>query len=1048
VNAKSFPVVGVGSSAGGVEALQVLFERMPADTGMAFVLVSHMARGYESALPEILSRHTKMAVRIAADGATVEPNHAYVCPADHVVTIEGGRLYLAARRSDQQHRPIDVFLSSLAEERSESAIGVVLSGGGSDGALGIKAIKERGGLTLAQGTDGSGPRQSSMPETAIATGFVDLTLPVEDMAARLAEFAKTHQAIEQLVADDTAPLGDEDSAEARRTIAHILQNQVGHDFSGYKEKTFMRRVRRRMQIVQVDALSAYIERLRKEPEEVTLLFRDLLIGVTTFFRDKDAFQSLDQLVIPKLFEDAGAADTVRIWVPGCATGEEVYSIAVLVREHMDKLRNVPKVQIFATDIDEAALALARAGRYPQALMDGITPARLDRFFSREDGTFTVNKQIRDMCIFSAHSVIRDPPFSRIDMISCRNLLIYLGPEFQSRVIPTFHFALKPGGYLFLGTSENISQFSDLFQRIDKKQRLFQRRDHVPTPLQFPLFVPGTRATIVGMEPRRDVGPTAANLRRAVESRVMEGFAPAHVVVNREGDIVHYSSRTGKYLEAAAGMPNRQLLASARRGLRLDLRNALQEAMETRRTVVRDDVSVELDDRHQTIRLTVEPIGNHTTDPLFLVLFSDVGGAQTPTQSAARRSGGDGDADQLDRELRDTRERLQATVEEYETALEELKAANEEMVSVNEELQSTNEELETSKEELQSVNEELHTVNSELNTKIDELDRANADLRNLFESTQIATIFLDHDLVIRSFTPAANTIFNLISTDRGRPLTDIVSHLEDGDLRRDVRVVLERGETIERNVRRTDRKTHYLMRLLPYRGRNNVIDGVLVTFFDITKLVQAEDHQRTLVEELNHRVRNMLAVVAAITKQTLARSRSPEDFADTFQGRIQALATSYGLLSREQWGNVALESILLNELDQHRQEGDRRITLEGPPISLKPAAALALGLIVHELATNAVKYGALGTGDGRVSVTWKIDGGARRNVALTWQEFNGAKVKKPKHKGFGTELIEREVSGTLGGTAAFDYAPGGLQVRISMPVDGGNVMLESVARSRT
>jgi two-component system, chemotaxis family, CheB/CheR fusion protein len=364
-----------------------------------------------------------------------------------------------------------------------------------------------------------------------------------------------------------------------------------------------------------------------------------------------------------------------------------------------------------------------------------------------------------------------------------------------------------------------------------------------------------------------------------------------------------------------------------------------------------------------------------------------------------------------------------------------------MVSVNEELQSTNEELETSKEELQSVNEELHTVNAELNSKIDELDHANADLRNLFESTQLATIFLDHDLVIRSFTPAATSIFNLISTDRGRPLTDIVSRLQGNDLKRDVRVVFERGEAIARNVSAADHKTHYLMRILPYRGRNNVIDGVLVTFFDITNMVKAEEHQRTLVEELNHRVRNMLTVVSAITNQTLAKSRSPEAFAETFQGRIQALAASYTLLSREQWGNVSLESILLNELEQHRQDGEQRIVLDGPPVAFKPAVAVALGLIAHELATNAVKYGALAKPEGRVSATWQIAGGARRTVVLVWQESNGAAVKKPKHKGFGTELIEREVSGTLGGTATFDYASDGLQARITIPVDGGNLAME-------
>jgi two-component system CheB/CheR fusion protein len=540
-------------------------------------------------------------------------------------------------------------------------------------------------------------------------------------------------------------------------------------------------------------------------------------------------------------------------------------------------------------------------------------------------------------------------------------------------------------------------------------------------------------------PQREPGTPTANLRRVVESRVLESFAPPHVVVNRDGDIIHYSSRTGKYLEAAAGMPNRQLLASARRGMRLDLRNALQEAMETRRTAVREDVAVEIDDRYQHIRLTVEPLGGQDAEPLFLVLFADVGQPQTPSEAAAaRRPPGDVTVEQLDRDLRDTRERLQATVEEYETALEELKAANEEMVSVNEELQSTNEELETSKEELQSVNEELHTVNAELNSKIDELDRANADLRNLFESTQIATIFLDGDLVIRSFTPAATSIFNLISTDRGRPLTDIMNHLEDGDLRREVRIVLERGETIERQVRRSDRKTHYLMRILPYRTRLNVIDGVLVTFFDITRMVEAEAHQRMLVEELNHRVRNMLTVVGAITKQTLAKSASPEDFTEALQGRIQALAKSYGLLSREQWGSVSLHDILLNELEPYRQESDGRLVLDGPPVAFKPAAALALGLVVHELATNATKYGALSNSEGRVTVGWSIGGGERRSLALTWRESDGTAVKKPKRKGFGTELIEREVSGTLGGKAAFDYAADGLKVRISIPLDSANV----------
>jgi two-component system CheB/CheR fusion protein len=1041
--AHDFPIVGIGASAGGVEALEGLFRGMSATSGMAFVLVTHMPRGHATALADIVGRHTDMAVRNVRHDEAIEPDHVYVCPADQVVTIVDGRLLLEARVSEHQRKPIDVFLSSLAEARNENAIGIVLSGGGSDGALGIKAIKERGGLTLAQGADGTGPKQASMPETAIATGFVDLVLPVEDMGGRLAEFAGSYRDIDALVPEEQPEAESEDLVEARRTIARILHNQVGHDFSGYKEKTFMRRVRRRMQISQETDLSAYIARLRKDPDEVTLLFRDLLIGVTNFFRDKDAFEALQQLVVPKLFTGMGAGDSVRIWVPGCATGEEVYSLAILMREHMDTLRPAPKVMIFATDIDDAALAVARAGRYPHALMDGVVPQRLDRFFVRDDGSYTVVREIRDMCVFSSHSVIRDPPFSRIDLISCRNLLIYLGAEFQGRVIPTFHFALKPGGYLFLGTSENISQFSELFHRLDKKHRLFQRRDHATAPLQFPLFAPGMRNQLIGTDARHETVPNAVNLRRTVESRVLENFSPPHVVVNREGDIVHYSSRTGRYLEAAAGVPSRQLFASARRGLRLELRSAFQEAMETRRTAVRERVAVEVDDRVQFTRLTIEPLSNHETDPLFLVLFTDIGTPQTHAE-AARRDG-DQPSEQVERELRDTRERLQATVEEYETALEELKAANEEMVSINEELQSTNEELETSKEELQSVNEELNTVNAELNNKIEELDHTNTDLRNLFESTQIATIFLDGQLVIRSFTPVATSIFNLISTDRGRPLTDIVSHLADGDLRREMRIVLERGETIERPVRRTDSTTQYLMRILPYRGRANLIEGVVVTFFDITKLVEAEARQRTLVEELNHRVRNMLTVVAAIAHQTLARSGSPEQFTKAFLGRIQALAASYSLLSREQWGDVLLHDILNNELAQFRDDGEDRVTLDGPAVAFKPSAALGLGLIFHELATNATKYGALSTSDGQVSVRWQVEDRSARTLVIKWHEANGPRVRKPKRQGFGSELIEREVTGTLGGKLTVDYGSNGLNVEIAVPFDRNGSALVSDVR---
>jgi two-component system, chemotaxis family, CheB/CheR fusion protein len=845
-----FPVVGVGASAGGLQALEALFRGLPAGSGLAFIVVTHLPRGRESSLPEIVARYTDMAVQAASDGTAIEPNHVYFGPTDHTLTVKDSRIRLLPRESGPQERPIDVFLSSLGRDLGDAAVGILLSGSGSDGVLGIKGIKEHGGLTIAQGRDGSGPQHAEMPDAAIAAGVIDLVLPVEDIGPRLARFAQNFGA--PAAADETDDHAPAEERQGVHAIYQILIDQVGHDFSGYKQPTFQRRLRRRMNVLQIDTLDAYVERLHSDPQEVTALFRDLLISVTNFFRDAEAFEALEQLVLPSLFARKGADEAVRIWVPGCATGEEAYSLAILVREHMRTLRARPKIQLFATDIDGAALSVARAGRYPAALMESVPPARLNAFFSGDEASYVVNKEIRDMCVFSPHSVLRDPPFSRIDLISCRNLLIYLGSEFQSHVIPVFHFALRPNGYLFLGTSENVSQHQDLFTLVDKKHRIFQRRDHVVAPLQMPAMAHNNNRNPLGLhEIARRPAALAVNLRRAVEARVMERFAPAHVVVSRDGDILHYSPRTGKYLEPAVGLPNRQLLAMARKGLRLDLRSALHEAVETGRRIEREHIAVELGDRTQLIDLTIDPLAEKDAEPLFLVIFKDVGPPLAASQAVRQQSAQEGDerVDQLEQELRDTRERLQGTIEEYESALEELKASNEELQSVNEELQSTNEELETSKEELQSVNEELHTVNAELNGKIEELDRAHSDLRNIFESTRIATVFLDRNLRIRTFTPDVAKIFNLISTDRGRPLTDIVSQIDHGDLAGDVRTVFERGEPIERNVRCLDGRAQYLMRILPYHSDTKTVDGVLVTFVDVTKIVEKDDHQRTPVEKV-------------------------------------------------------------------------------------------------------------------------------------------------------------------------------------------------------
>ncbi|HEX6014549.1 MAG TPA: chemotaxis protein CheB [Geminicoccaceae bacterium] len=1042
-----FPVVGIGASAGGVEALQAFFRAVPEPPlGMAFVVVTHLGPGHESALPAILRGCTGMPVMPARDGEAVEAAHVYVLPNDAAMTMASGRLVLrrppAGGRRERQ--PIDVFFASLAEDLGERAVGVVLSGGGSDGTLGLKAIKERGGLTLAQGVDGTAPRYPDMPASAVAGGSVDLVLPVEEMASRLAEIARGHAAVQELVAEGRRGQADGRAAAYQDTISRILQGRVGHDFSGYKDKTFFRRVQRRVQVLRLPGLGAYVERLRQDPDEAGNLFRDLLIGVTGFFRDGEAFSALEERVIPRLFEGRGADDAVRVWVPGCATGEEAYSLAILLRERMDARAGGPRAQIFATDIDEAALAVARGGRYPASMMSAVAPERLARFFATDGAAYAVSRELRELCVFSPQSLIRDAPFSRIDLISCRNLLIYLGGRLQEQVFPLFHYALRPGGTLFLGVAETIAGHADLFAPEDRSHRIFRRRERAAVgvpPLQVHPASHGAVRPLPAMtRPRPANAPTSSELHRVVGELVLEQFAPAHVVVGADGDIVHQSTRLGKYLEPAAGAPSRQLLAMARRGLRLELRAALREAARTRRRAVRPRVEVDVDDRKQLIELTVAPLpAPDGAEQLFVVVFADLappsaaGSAPDPAEAGDGPEGG-GVSAQLEGELREVRERLQTTVEEYETATEELKSANEEMVSINEELQSVNEELETSKEELQSVNEELRTTNAELSRKVDELDRANADLRNLFDSTQIATLFLDRHLVIRGFTPAVAAVFNLLPTDVGRPLADFASRLDGVDLRREARRALDGRETVERRVTAGDGSVHYLMRVLPYRTAEGAVDGVVATFVDVTKVVEGEV-LATLVDELNHRVRNMLQVVQAVAAHTLRRAPSLEEFGRSFLGRVRALGRAHELVSQRGWSEVPLLDLVLKELKPYA-EGEGRLRAGGPPVRLRPKAALALGMVLHELATNAAKHGALSADRGRVSVAWSVEGAdAAARLVLRWAEEGGPPVRDgPDKRGFGSELIERQLRHDLRGAIEVEYAEAGLRATLTLPPD--------------
>jgi two-component system CheB/CheR fusion protein len=982
-------------------------------------------------LHEIVGRYSRLPVEIVAHGQLIEVNHVYVLSVSAELTIAKRRLQVRASASRRTRKPIDIFFSSLAIELGELSAGIILSGGDSDGTLGIKSIKERGGLTLAQVGDGFGPHHPDMPHNAISTGFVDFAIPVQEMGAKLTEFANRVEAFDGR--EGEAELSDDQTVEeAMPEIYGILRNQIGHDFSGYKIKTFMRRVHRRMHVSQLYTVEGYVEKLRQDPQEVGALFRDLLINVTNFFRDDNAFENLARLVVPKMFEGRGADDTVRVWVPGCSTGEEVFSIAILMREHMDTLAALPRVQIFATDIDDRALAVARAARYPVALLDTVSPERRRRFFIPDGGSVVVSKDVRELCIFSPHSVIRDPPFSRIDLVSCRNLLIYFGADVQNQVIPIFHYALAEDGHLFLGSAENVSQFEDLFEPVEKRHRIFRRRPGGTLPRRIPLMLGGPRSGhATDFIPHRTPAG-GQSLRQSVDEHVLERFSPPHVVVNRDGDVIYYSSRTGKYLEAPAGNPTRQLLTLARKGLRLDLRTLLRDAIESGRSVSRENISVEGDNGTvQLIDLTIEPLGDRDQE-LYLVLFVDHG--PILSQEDASKRGQiikDGPANLMDRELRETRDRLQSLVEEYETALEELKSSNEELVSVNEEMQSTNEELEASKEELQSVNEELHTVNSELNGKVDALDRANSDLQNLFESTALATVFLDKNLVIRTFTPAVQQIFNILPGDRGRPITDLSSRLTLSRFADDIATVFAGAGPLEQRVESDDQTANYLVRLGPYKDSEEKTEGVVITFVDITSLTRFEARQRLLIAELQHRTRNLLSLVQSVARQTLGNGGT----LGSFSTRLEALGRVQNLVGGATGDHVDLTDIVHQELLATGVAEGGKISVSGPPIALGFDLVQTFGLALHELATNAVKHGALREGPGRLDVAWEINSDNDGNPVLTlkWEESGIPSIAEPSRKGFGRELIERALPFTLRAKTNLSFGQHGVSCEIEMPL---------------
>jgi two-component system CheB/CheR fusion protein len=882
---EDFPIIGIGASAGGLGAFEAFFSGMPKDRdpNMAFVLVQHLAPDHKSMLKELIQRYTQMQVLEVADGIIVQPNCTYVIPPGHDMAFKNGSLQLLEPAMPRGQRlPIDFFFRSLAEGLHEKAIGVILSGTGSDGALGIRAIKGEGGMVMVQTPDST--EYEGMPVSAISTGLVDYTLPPDQMAKQLVSyidhaFGKLNKANTSIV-----PVNE----SALKKIFMLIRSQTGNDFSHYKPSTINRRIERRMAVHQIDSISAYLKFMQQTPTEVEALFRDLLIGVTSFFRDTEAFKALEEVVIPRLFEGKPAGSQIRIWVAGCSTGEEAYSIAILVQEALDILKRSYHVQIFATDMDSRAITAARSGTYLASIASDVSPERLARFFTSENGgsSYRVHKNLRDLLIFSEQNVIKDPPFSKLDLITCRNMMIYMDSELQKKIIPLFHYALNKEGILFLGTSETVGEYHALFPAIDRKSKIFHRKEafHSQKRDGFSQIIPPFPTAKV-TPPKKVVKYVASPqvmLRDLTEQTLLEQVSLVAVLVTAEGHILYVHGQTGKYFELPIGtFENLNILAMAREGLSRELTIALHKAKSKKMIVTCPGLAVKTQGYTTVVNLTIRPVETHqSTDhesALYLIILEESSNVNTEEaksnalQTLAFMSStepeGDPRINALKQELLAKEEYLQTTNEELETSNEELKSSNEEMQSVNEELQSTNEELETSKEELQSVNEELATVNSELQNKVIDLSQANNDMNNLLAGTGIATIFVNHQLCILRFTPAATQIINLIQTDIGRPVGHVVTNLIDYHrLVQDLQSVLDTLMPIEVEVQ-THENRWYSLRINPYRTLENVIEGVVITFVEVTEIVKV----RMLLKAANEQL--SLAMVVrdsrdAITVQNL------------------------------------------------------------------------------------------------------------------------------------------------------------------------------------
>jgi two-component system CheB/CheR fusion protein len=1145
-------IVGIGASAGGIQALQSFFAALPDDTGAAFVVIVHLDPQSRSELPSILATRTRMPVSQIGAAESLQANHVYVIPPDRRLRLSDHQISTAEFDEPRGRRaPIDLFFRSLAEQHGDG-FAVVLSGAGADGALGVRDVKEAGGIILVQ--DPAEAEYPSMPRNAIATGHADLVLPVRDLATSLIRLIRGKAVI---LLDEQ---GEIDEELLQQLFVH-LRLRTGHDFSKYKRATVMRRVARRMQVTRTDGLNAYYDFLRDNPDEAQALLADLLISVTTFFRDADAFEALRTQVIPQLFGGKSPTDVIRVWVPGCATGEEAYTLAILLHEESSRHSIRPPLQVFGTDLDARALGIAREGLYPATIEADVGEDRLHRFFTQEGDHYRVRREMRDMVLFAAHNLLKDPPFSRIDLVSCRNLLIYLDRELQQQVSSTFHYALNPNGFLLLGTSEMVDNPPGLFRTIDRKARIYQSTARPGDRLRLlPPLLGGIamheRFTGLG----RPVAPSAALNEAVLHRQAIEKVAPPSVLVDGLHRAMHLSEHAGRYLQPSGGPLSGDVVDLVRPELRFELRSALHRAFELGQPTLSLPILVRFNGASHPVHLQVKPAAEeNAADPRHaVVMFIEgepiEGVPAMPDEQAAT----DETVRRLREELELTRERLRTTREESESATEELRAANEELQSINEEYRSTSEELETSKEELQSINEELQTVNAELKLKLEAVSRGHNDLQNLMAATDFGTLFLDADLRIKRFTRQVTGLIRITPNDEGRPISDFALQLEYDGFVTDLKAVLENLVPIRREIRGPDERW-YDIRMRPYRTSDDRIEGVVITFVDVTdrlhvehalrdseqalrqdkrlvelshdpifmwdidggildwnrgseelygysrsealgrrkevllgtsvpgssfaelraKLLESgtwsgelmhrtkdgreltvesrivldrvggrrcalesthdvterktfEGRQQLLLRELTHRIKNTLAVVQAIAHQTHRYSQSPEDFIKRFDGRLQALSNAHSLLLGSSWTGAEVDAIAHSQLDAYRSaDNPDRLRIDGDPVTLPADLATPFGLVLHELATNAAKHGALSRPGGTVMLRWSMTSRNKTpTLTVIWSETGGPPVQPPKTSGFGGVLIE---NGLPHAVVRREFRPEGLVCTMEIPV---------------